>query len=159
MLCMPACSFMGSCKSGRIGISHSQHTGCPSTSRTYARSRDTLLRNSENQSQQKIGLLGAGSPCKSDCHAWECGGGGAATSSYTMHFQMLHIIDSVLEPLVPISLRDAEYFVKLDAKKLLTKSTLYELDRHRTRAFYQQVDENRSGSDWRSSADDGGSRK
>ena len=76
-----------------------------------------------------------------------------------MHFQMLHIIDSVLEPLVPISLRDAEYFVKLDAKKLLTKSTLYELDRHRTRAFYQQVDENRSGSDWRSSADDGGSRK
>ena len=61
-------------------------------------------------------------------------------------FQILHIIDSVLEPLVPISLRDAEYFVKLDARKLLTKSTLYELGGHRTRAFYQQADENRSGS-------------
>ena len=60
-------------------------------------------------------------------------------------FQILHIIDSVLEPLVPISLRDAEYFVKLDARKLLTKSTLYELGGHRTRAFYQQADENRSG--------------
>ena len=59
-------------------------------------------------------------------------------------FQILHIIDSVLEPLVPISLRDAEYFVKLDARKLLTKSTLYELGGHRTRTFYQQTDENRS---------------
>ena len=58
----------------------------------------------------------------------------------------MHIIDSVLEPLVPISLRDAEYFVKLDAKKLLTKSTLYDLGGHRTRAFYQQADENRSRS-------------
>ena len=70
-------------------------------------------------------------------------------STFTVHkdpslFQILHIIDSVLEPLVPISLRDAEYFVKLDAKKLLTKSTLYDLGGHRTRAFYQQADENRS---------------
>ena len=29
------------------------------------------------------------------------------------HFQVLHIIDSVLEPLVPTSLREAEYFVQV----------------------------------------------
>jgi hypothetical protein len=40
-------------------------------------------------------------------------------------FQVLHIIDSVLEPLVPTSLREAEYFVQLDAKKLLTKGRFY----------------------------------
>ncbi len=57
--------------------------------------------------------------------------------------QMLHIVDSVLQPLAPISVRDAEYFVNLDARKLLTKSTLYELDGHRARVFYQQTDENR----------------
>ena len=52
-------------------------------------------------------------------------------------FQVLHIIDSVLEPLVPISLRQAEYFVNLDASKLLSKSTLYDLGGHRMRIFHQ----------------------
>ena len=33
------------------------------------------------------------------------------------------MVDSVLEPLVPNSVREAEYFVQLDAKKLLAKST------------------------------------
>ena len=49
----------------------------------------------------------------------------------------MHIIDSVLEPLVPISLRQAEYFVNLDASKLLSKSTLYDLGGHRMRIFHQ----------------------
>ena len=53
------------------------------------------------------------------------------------YFQVLHIIDSVLEPLVPISLRQAEYFVNLDASKLLSKSTLYDLGGHRMRIFHQ----------------------
>ena len=51
--------------------------------------------------------------------------------------KVLHIIDSVLEPLVPISLRQAEYFVNLDASKLLSKSTLYDLGGHRMRIFHQ----------------------
>ena len=56
---------------------------------------------------------------------------------------MLHIINSVLEPLVPISLRDAEYFVQLDALKLATKSTLYDLGGERVRVFSAQADLNR----------------
>ena len=57
--------------------------------------------------------------------------------------QMLHVIDSVLEPLVPISLRDAEYFVQLDALKLASKSTLYDLGGHRVRVFSGQAELNR----------------
>ena len=57
---------------------------------------------------------------------------------------MLHIIDSVLEPLIPISIKDAEYFVHLDAFKLLSKSSLYDLDGLRTRVFKQQADINRN---------------
>ena len=49
------------------------------------------------------------------------------------------MIDSVLEPLVPVSLRDAEYFVDLTAGKLLEKSTLYDLDNNRLRTFFQQA--------------------
>ena len=56
--------------------------------------------------------------------------------------QVLHIIDSVLEPLVPISLRQAEYFVNLDASKLLSKSTLYDLGGHRMRIFHQVKNDN-----------------
>ena len=55
-------------------------------------------------------------------------------------FQVLHIIDSVLEPLVPTSVREAEYFVQLDAKKLLTKSTLYDLGGERLKVFYDQAE-------------------
>ena len=50
--------------------------------------------------------------------------------------QVLHVIDSVLEPLIPISLRKSEFFVNLDAGKLLSKSTLYDLDGHQTRVFH-----------------------
>ena len=57
-------------------------------------------------------------------------------------FQVLHIIDSVLEPLVPTSLREAEYFVQLDAKKLLTKSTLYDLGGERVKVFFDQAELN-----------------
>ncbi len=49
----------------------------------------------------------------------------------------------MLEPLAPTSLRDSEYFTRLDAFKLLTKSTLYDLGGHRTRIFNQQSDLNR----------------
>ena len=52
--------------------------------------------------------------------------------------QIMHVIDSVLEPLVPISLREAQYLVQLDAKKLLTKSTLYDLSGYRLRIFNEQ---------------------
>ena len=55
----------------------------------------------------------------------------------------MHVIDSVLEPLVPISLREsAEYMVNLDAKKLLSKSTLYDLSGFRLRIFNGQSDLN-----------------
>lgn len=57
--------------------------------------------------------------------------------------QILHVIDSVLEPLVPISLSEAHYLVQLDARKLLTKSTLYDLGGYRLRVFNGQVDLNR----------------
>jgi hypothetical protein len=51
-------------------------------------------------------------------------------------------VDSVLEPLVPNSLREAEYFVQLDAKKLLTKSTLYDLGNERLKVFFDQAELN-----------------
>lgn len=47
------------------------------------------------------------------------------------------MVDSVMEPLTPISLRQAEYFIGLDARKLLSKSTLYDLGGHSTRIFHQ----------------------
>ena len=53
------------------------------------------------------------------------------------------MIDSVLEPLIPISLRQSEFFVNLDAEKLLSKSSLYDLDGHRTRVFHGAADLNR----------------
>lgn len=52
------------------------------------------------------------------------------------------MIDSVLEPLVPTSVREAEYFVQLDAKKLLAKSTLYDLGGERLKVFYDQAELN-----------------
>merc|ERR1712020_268754 len=54
----------------------------------------------------------------------------------------MHVINSVLEPLVPISQKEAEYLVQLDAKKLLTKSTLYDLGGYRLRIFNGQTDLN-----------------
>ena len=56
--------------------------------------------------------------------------------------QVLHVIDSVLEPLVPISQRDAQYLVQLDAQKLLSKSALYELSGYRLRVFNGQAEIN-----------------
>ena len=56
--------------------------------------------------------------------------------------QILHVIDSVLEPLAPISLREAQFLVKLDAQKLLTKSTLYNLSGYRLRIFKEQAQNN-----------------
>lgn len=56
--------------------------------------------------------------------------------------QVLHMIDSVLEPLVPTSVREAEYFVQLDARKLLSQSTLYNLRGKRTRTFFGQAEFN-----------------
>lgn len=56
--------------------------------------------------------------------------------------QTLHVIDSMLEPLVPISVRESQYLVQLDAKKLLTKSTLYELSGYRLRVFNGQAELN-----------------
>ena len=58
------------------------------------------------------------------------------------HQQIMHVIDSVLEPLVPISLREAQYLVDLNAKKLLSKSTLYDLSGYRLRIFSGQADLN-----------------
>lgn len=52
------------------------------------------------------------------------------------------MIDSVLEPLVPTSVREAEYFVQLDARKLLSQSTLYNLRGKRTRTFFGQAEFN-----------------
>ncbi len=50
----------------------------------------------------------------------------------------------MLEPLVPTSARDAEYFVQLDAYKLLTKSTLYNLGQGvTTRVFNSQAEINK----------------
>ncbi len=56
--------------------------------------------------------------------------------------QIMHVINEVLEPLVPISLREAQYLVQLDAKKLLAQSTLYELSGHRLRVFKEQAELN-----------------
>ncbi len=56
--------------------------------------------------------------------------------------QVMHIVDSVLEPLAPISARDSEYFTRLDAFKLLTKSTLYDLGGDRARVFNGQAEVN-----------------
>lgn len=56
--------------------------------------------------------------------------------------QMLHVINSVLEPLVPISLREAQFLVQLDAKKLLSKSSLYDLSGYRLRTFESQAEKN-----------------
>ena len=53
--------------------------------------------------------------------------------------QTLHMIDSVLDPLVPIAVRDPKYFINLDAHKLLTKSSLYNLGGHRTLVFNSQA--------------------
>ena len=55
----------------------------------------------------------------------------------------MHVINSVLEPLIPITLRQSEYFVNLDAQKLLAKSSLYDLDGHRMRVFQGAADLNR----------------
>ena len=57
--------------------------------------------------------------------------------------QVLHVIDSVLEPLIPITLRQSEFFVNLDAQKLLAKSTLYNLDGNHMRVFQGAADLNR----------------
>ena len=56
--------------------------------------------------------------------------------------QIMHVIDSVLEPLVPISLREAQYLVQLDAQKLLSKSTLYDISGYRLRIFNGQAESN-----------------
>jgi len=57
--------------------------------------------------------------------------------------QIMHVINSVLEPLVPISLRESsQYMVNLNAKKLLSKSTLYDLSGFRLRIFNGQSDLN-----------------
>ena len=56
--------------------------------------------------------------------------------------QVMHVINSVLEPLVPISLREAQYLIKLDAQKLLNKSTLYDLSGYRLKIFKEQADLN-----------------
>ena len=58
------------------------------------------------------------------------------------HQQIMHVIDSVLEPLVPISLREAQYLVNLNAKKLLTRSSLYDLSGYRLRVFNSQAEVN-----------------
>ena len=54
------------------------------------------------------------------------------------------MIDSVLEPLVPNSRREAEFFADLDALKLLSRSTLYDLgsSSRRVRVFSAQADLN-----------------
>ena len=52
----------------------------------------------------------------------------------------------MLEPLVPISLRESQsYLVNLDAKKLLTKSTLYDLSGYRLRVFSGRTELNQRG--------------
>ena len=56
--------------------------------------------------------------------------------------QILHVIDSVLDPLIPISLRESTYLVNLDAKKLLEKSSIYDLDGYRLRIFNGQAELN-----------------
>ena len=57
--------------------------------------------------------------------------------------QIMHVINSVLEPLVPISLRESsQYMVNLNARKLLSKSTLYDLSGFRLRIFNGQSDLN-----------------
>ena len=44
--------------------------------------------------------------------------------------------------MAPISLREAQFLVKLDAQKLLTKSTLYDLSGYRLRIFKEQAQNN-----------------
>ncbi len=44
---------------------------------------------------------------------------------------------------MPISSRNAEFFLDLDAYKLLTRSSLYDLGGVRTRVFAEQADLNR----------------
>uniref|UniRef100_A0A0K2UEZ8 Fasciclin1like [Megachile rotundata] n=1 Tax=Lepeophtheirus salmonis TaxID=72036 RepID=A0A0K2UEZ8_LEPSM len=57
--------------------------------------------------------------------------------------QVLHIIDSVLEPLLPLTVSSGNYFVELDARKLMSKSTLYDLNGHGLRMFNKQAEANR----------------
>eukprot|EP00096_Caligus_rogercresseyi_P009892 TRINITY_DN3461_c0_g1_i1.p1 TRINITY_DN3461_c0_g1~~TRINITY_DN3461_c0_g1_i1.p1 ORF type:complete len:396 (+),score=76.15 TRINITY_DN3461_c0_g1_i1:53-1240(+) len=57
--------------------------------------------------------------------------------------QVLHIIDSLLVPLVPLSVSSGDYYVHLDARKVLSKSTLYDLQGHSLRVFSQRAEENR----------------
>ena len=44
---------------------------------------------------------------------------------------------------MPTSSRDAEFFVGLDARKLLSKSTLYDLGGRYCRSFFEQAENNR----------------
>ena len=56
--------------------------------------------------------------------------------------QIMHVINSVLEPLVPVSMRESQYMVNLDAKKLLSKASLYDLSGYRLRIFKDQAEVN-----------------
>ena len=54
--------------------------------------------------------------------------------------QVAYVIDSVLEPLVTISIRDSSFSQRVTAEKLLEKSTLYNLgEGGRARIFYERA--------------------